>query len=225
MDIATMRGLKTTKTIVMGLIGMLLANQSFALGMGGKLVYDRATIRDYDHAKFDMLGVSGTLQLGEFDSLLSPAVHGQYSRGSIDTPTGKTDINYFEGLVTVGGILYKPNDNFILRAFGGVGIGISDLNVQTSTGSSDTNPSFAVLPLGLEANMLVPDTNLSFFGTAMFKHYIDVGDVRSRCNDGSVASKGGFDVCDGKGGFASDSEYPIGKMNGFQFGIGAKLFY
>ncbi len=218
-----MRGFTTIKLLSVA-FASLVSTQSFAIGLGGQLLYSNPEVRDYDGLNFDLAGVSGTLQLGEFDSLLAPAVHAQYATGDGSTPNGKTDINYFEVTGTAGVMLYDRN-NFVVRGVAGIGIGIADIDVRATTINNDTDASFVVFPVSIEASYLVPNTNLSFFGTAGYKMYVDVGDTRIRCADGTVSSESGYTVCNGRGGFASDSEFPVGKMNGMQLGVGFKLFY
>lgn len=218
-----MRGFTTIKWLAVA-VATLASSQSFALGLGGQLLYSNPEVRDYDGLNFDLAGVSGSLQLGDFDSLLAPAVNAQFATGSGDTPNGKTDVNYFEVTGTAGVLLYNQN-NIALRGVAGIGIGIADIDVRATNLNNDTDASFVVFPIALEASYLVPNTNLSFFGSAGYKMYVDVGDTRTRCADGTVSSDSGYTVCDSKGGFAADTEFPVGKMRGIQFGIGAKLFY
>ncbi len=219
-----MRGFKTIKLLSVAMVSLFAATHSFGWAVGAQAIYSKPEVEDYDNLKFDLAGLSGTLQLGEFDSLLSPAVHAQYATGDGKTPNGKTEVNYFEVTGTAGALIYSTN-NFVLRGTAGAGLGIADLKVKTNIGTNDTDASFVVFPLGLEANYLVPNTNLSFFGTANYKLYLDVGDERIRCADDTVSSESGYGVCDSRGGFAADTEFPIGKMKGVQFGIGAKLYY
>ncbi|XID74484.1 hypothetical protein ACF3NA_08080 [Alkanindiges sp. WGS2144] len=219
-----MRGFKTIKLLSVALVSLLMANQGFAWAIGTQVIHSNPQVKDYDDLDFDLNGLSGTLQLGEFDSLLSPAVHAQYATGKANSLNGKVDVNYFEGTATAGQLIYSTS-NFVLRGTAGIGIGIADLKVKTEQGTNNTDASFVVIPVGLEANYLVPNTNLSFFGTAGYKWYLDVSDDRIRCADGSVSSDSGYHVCDNKGGFAADTKYPVGKMDGIQFGIGAKLYY
>lgn len=202
----------------------LLSSQSFALGLGGELLYSNPEVKDYDGLNFDLAGVTATLQSGEFDSLLATAVHAQFATGSGDTANGKTDINYFEVSGT-GGVLFYEQNNIVVRGVAGIGIGIADIDVRASTVNNNTDASFVVFPVSVEASYLVPNTNLSFFANAGYKLYIDVADERIRCADGTVSSDTGYNVCNGKGGFAPDSEFPIGKMDGVQAGFGIKLFY
>lgn len=218
-----MRKITTLKWIVVA-VASLVSTQSFALGLGGELLYSNPEVKDYDGLNFDLVGVAGTLQLGEFDSLLAPAVHAQFSTGSGDTPNGKTDVNYFE-VTGTGGVLIYDQNNIVVRGVAGIGIGIADIDVRASTIKNDTDASFVVFPVSVEASYLVPDTNLSFFANAGYKLYVDVADERIRCADGTVSSDTGYTVCNGKGGFAADSKFPVGKMQGVQLGFGVKLFY
>lgn len=218
-----MRGFTTMKWLSVA-FAALVSSQSFALGLGGQLLYSNPEVKDYDGLKFNLAGVSSTLQLGEFDSLLAPAVHAQFATGSGDTPNGKTDVNYFE-VTGTGGLLMYDHNNFVIRGVAGIGIGIADIDVRATTINNDTDASFVVFPVSVEASYLVPNTNLSFFANAGYKLYLDVADERIRCADGTVSSDSGYNVCNGKGGFASDSEFPVGKMDGMQLGIGIKLFY
>ncbi len=218
-----MRAFTTIKLLSVA-FATLVSTQSFALGLGGQLLYSNPEVKDYDGLNFDLAGVSGTLQLGEFDSLLAPAVHAQFATGSGDTPNGKTDVNYFE-VTGTGGVLIYDQNNIVVRGVAGIGIGIADIDVRATNINNDTDASFVVFPVSVEASYLVPNTNLSFFANAGYKLYLDVADERIRCADGTVSSDSGYNVCNGKGGFASDSEFPVGKMDGMQLGVGIKLFY
>lgn len=218
-----MRAFTTIKLLSVA-FATLVSTQSFALGLGGQLLYSNPEVKDYDGLNFDLTGVSGTLQLGEFDSLLAPAVHAQFATGSGDTPNGKTDVNYFE-VTGTGGVLIYDQNNIVVRGVAGIGIGIADIDVRATNINNDTDASFVVFPVSVEASYLVPNTNLSFFANAGYKLYLDVADERIRCADGTVSSDSGYNVCNGKGGFASDSEFPVGKMDGMQLGVGIKLFY
>ncbi len=219
-----MCGFKTIKVLSIAMVSLLSANQAFAWAAGVGAIYSNPVVKDYDDLDFDLAGVSGTFQLGEFDSLLTPAGHLQYATGSGTTPNGKIDANYFEASGTVGALVYSKS-NFTLRGTAGIGLGIADLKIKTNTGTNSTDATFVAFPLGLEASYLVPNTNLSFFGSANYKLYIDVGDERIRCADKTISTESGYRVCDNNGGLAPDSSFPIGSMKGVQFGIGAKLFY
>ena len=151
-------------------------------------------------------------------------MHAQFVTGSGDTPNGKTDVNYFE-VTGTGGVLIYDQNNIVVRGVAGIGIGIADIDVRATNINNDTDASFVVFPVSVEASYLVPNTNLSFFANVGYKLYLDVADERIRCADGTVSSDSGYTVCDGKGGFASDSEFPVGKMDGMQLGVGIKLFY
>ena len=219
-----MRGFKTIKVLSLAMISLLSANQAFAWAAGVQAIYSKPVVKDYDDLEFDLAGLSSTFQLGEFDSLLSPAGHLQYATGSSNTPNGSIDVNYFEASGTVGAAIYSSS-NFVLRGTAGVGLGIADLKIKTKTGTNSTDATFVAFPFGVEASYLVPNTNLSFFGTANYKFYVDVGDERIRCADKTISEDSGYRVCDNNGGIAADSSFPIGIMKGVQFGVGAKLFY
>ena len=219
-----MRGFTTIKLLSVAMVSLFTATQSFGWAVGAQALYSNPKVDDYDNLEFDLAGLSTTFQLGEFDSLLSPAVHTQYSTGDGKTPNGTTEVNYFEATGSAGYLVYNTK-NFVLRGTAGAGLGLADLKVKTNKGTNKTDASFVVFPFGLEANYLVPNTNLSFFGTANYKLYLDVGDERIRCADGTISAESGYKVCDNNDGFANDTNFPIGKMKGLQFGIGAKLFY
>ncbi len=204
----------------------LVANQGFAWGLSGGYVYSKPESKDYDGLEFDLNGVAGSIHFGEFDSQLAPALNALYYTGSGDSRYGGIDSDYFEGTGTIGYMLFNPQ-NLTVRLTLGLGIGVGDLKLKTNNGSGniDSNATFAVLPAGLEANYLIPNTNLSFFGNATYKYYMDVSESRSRCVDGFSSSTTGYRACDGHGGLSFDSDFASGDLSGWQFGVGAKLYF
>ena len=211
----------------------LFANQCFAWGLSGGLVTSNMESKDYDGLEIDANGVIGSIQFGDFDSQLAPALNASYQKGDGDTrhgplPTdtyGKLESNYFEGTGTIGYLLFNPN-NLTVRLTMGLGLGVADLKLKHPTeGTISSNATFAVLPVGLEANFLVPNTNLSFFGNATYKYLMDVSESRSRCVDGTSSSTSGYRACEDHGGISLDSDFVSGDLSGWQFAIGGKLYF
>ncbi len=210
----------------------LIANQCFAWGLAGGLATSKMDSKDYDGVEVDANGVAGSIHFGDFDSQLAPALNASYLRGdaNVQGPTpqdnyGKLEANTFEGTGTIGYLLYNPA-NFTLRLTMGLGLAVADLTLKHPTqGNIDSNATYAVLPVGLEANYLVPNTNLSFFGGATYKYYMDVSESRSRCVDGTSSSTSGYRACDGHQGISFESDFVSGDLSGWQFAIGGKLYF
>lgn len=204
----------------------LIANQCFAWGLAGGYVHANPESEDYSGLDFDMNGLTGSIHFADFDSQLAPSLNAIYMRGKGDTLYGELEADYFEGTGTLGYMLYNP-PNFTLRLTFGLGLGVGDLKLKTNNnqGDIDSNATFAVLPVGLEANYLVPNTNLSFFGGATYKYYMDVSEARSRCIDGTSSSTSGYRACEGHGGISFDSDFVSGDLTGWQFAIGGKLYF
>lgn len=204
----------------------LIANQCFAWGLAGGLTTAKNESKEYDGLELDMNGLTGSIHFGDFDSQLAPALNASYVRGDTQTRGyGKLEANNFEGTGTIGYLLYNP-ENFTLRLTMGLGLAVADLTLKHPTeGNIDSNATFAVLPVGLEANYLVPNTNLSFFGGATYKYYMDVSESRSRCVDGTSSSTSGYRACEDHGGISFDSDFVSGDLSGWHFAIGGKLYF
>lgn len=211
----------------------LMANQCFAWGLSGGFATSKMDSKDYEGLQIDSNGVTGSILFGDFDSQLAPALNATYQKGDADVQGpipvvdnyGKLESNYFEGTATIGYLLMNPN-NLTVRLTMGLGLALADLKLKTPTqGTISSNATFAVLPVGLEANYLVPNTNLSFFGSTTYKYLMDVSNARTRCVDGTSSSTSGYRACQDHQGISFESDFISGDLKGWQFAIGGRLYF
>ena len=203
----------------------LMANQCFAWGLSGGFAHSKMDAKDYEGVEVKSNGVIGSILFGDFDSQLAPALNATYQHGTGDTLYGGLESNHFEGTATIGYLLMNPN-NLTVRLTMGLGLALSDLKLKTPTqGTISSNATFAVLPVGLEANYLVPNTNLSFFGSTTYKYLMDVSNARTRCVDGTSSSTSGYRACQDHQGISFESDFISGDLKGWQFAIGGRLYF
>lgn len=218
-----MRAMKKIK-LMMLVAGSLVANQCFAWGLAGGLVHSEVESKDYSGLKFKLDGVGGSIELADFDSNLLPYLYGQYTTGDGRAKDGNIDVNFFEGHAGVGYMMLNQQ-NLVIRFNLGLGLGVADLDFKSSVGNFGNTATFFVLPVGFEANYLIPDTNLSLFGNAGYRYYMDVSDSHTTCADGYTEPNNGYNVCTDHGGVSKGSDYAAGNQSGYQFGVGAKLHF